>query len=151
MRTKKTIHEACFDPEHLFVTTPAYMKGDAQPHEVYDGMQIFIGYVTSLVDQVQHGNPTDKPHFETAMQEDDFLDMLIMKAIGSAWKRYDDDNDGFLTLAQGNQLVHELFDDLMNHVEQNIIDQEFKLIDCDKDGKVSKAEIVHFIHSVSHM
>ena len=33
------------------VTTPAYMKGDAKPHEVYDGMEKFVRRVSSLVQQ----------------------------------------------------------------------------------------------------
>ena len=31
------------------VSTPAYMKGDAKPHEVFDGIQKFIRRVSSLV------------------------------------------------------------------------------------------------------
>lgn len=49
MKIKKDVHDTIFDPEHLIVTTPAYMQENAQPHEVYDGMQKFISYVTSLV------------------------------------------------------------------------------------------------------
>ena len=45
------VHNVCTDFVNDLVTTPAYMQGDAKPHEVYDGIQHFVRKVNSLVKQ----------------------------------------------------------------------------------------------------
>ena len=45
------VHESCIDWSNKIVTTPAYMQGDAKPHEVFDGIQTFLTKVDSLVKQ----------------------------------------------------------------------------------------------------
>jgi len=41
----------CTDWKAGIVTTPAYMQGDAAPHEIFDGIQTFLRKVDSLVRQ----------------------------------------------------------------------------------------------------
>lgn len=41
----------CVDRSSHIVTTPAYMQGNAAPHEVFDGIQTFLFKVSSLVRQ----------------------------------------------------------------------------------------------------
>ena len=45
------VDNVCIDWMSSIVTTPAYMKGDARPHEVYDGVSQFVRKVTSIVQQ----------------------------------------------------------------------------------------------------
>ena len=39
------VHDICVDEANKIVTSPAYMKGDAKPHEVYDGIEKMINSV----------------------------------------------------------------------------------------------------------
>lgn len=43
------VNDVVMDTENRVVTTPAYMQGNARPHEVFDGIGKFITYVTSMV------------------------------------------------------------------------------------------------------
>lgn len=43
------VSQSCTDWKMKVVTTPAYMQGDAKPHEVFDGIQTFLSKVDSLV------------------------------------------------------------------------------------------------------
>ena len=36
------VKEICTDYDHRLVTTPAYMQGNAKPHEVVDGVARFV-------------------------------------------------------------------------------------------------------------
>ena len=42
------VDEICKDRYHKIVTTPAYMKNNAQPHEVFDGIQKLVSEVIQL-------------------------------------------------------------------------------------------------------
>jgi enhancing lycopene biosynthesis protein 2 len=43
------IHEVCVDPVNRIVTVPAYMKGDAKPHEVADSMELLVQTVSKMI------------------------------------------------------------------------------------------------------
>ena len=43
------IGEVCVDNENKLVTVPAYMKGDAKPHEVVDDMTKLVARVSEMV------------------------------------------------------------------------------------------------------
>ena len=43
------VDEICKDRYHNIVTTPAYMKGNAKPHEVFDGIKNMIDAVVKLI------------------------------------------------------------------------------------------------------
>ena len=45
---EKNINEIAVDQKNKVVTNPAYMKGTARPHEVYDGIGEMIKKVLSL-------------------------------------------------------------------------------------------------------
>lgn len=49
MRVNKTVRDVVFDPDNFIVTTPAYMQGDARPHEVWEGMQKFVITISQMV------------------------------------------------------------------------------------------------------
>lgn len=38
----KEVHEVCFDNVNRIVTTPAYMKDNAKPDEVYKGIENMV-------------------------------------------------------------------------------------------------------------
>ena len=46
---ERTVGEVCVDAENKLVTVPAYMKGDARPHEVVDDMSKLVARVSELV------------------------------------------------------------------------------------------------------
>ncbi len=46
---EKSVSEVSIDYKNHVVTTPAYMQGDASPHQIYDGIQSFLIKVQSLV------------------------------------------------------------------------------------------------------
>lgn len=43
----------CTDWINEIVTTPAYMQGNAKPHEIYDGVQHFVRKVNTVVQQAK--------------------------------------------------------------------------------------------------
>jgi enhancing lycopene biosynthesis protein 2 len=49
MNTGASVHDVVYDNEHRIVTTPAYMQANAKPHEVHDGINKFITYVSHMV------------------------------------------------------------------------------------------------------
>ena len=46
-------HGVCTDWVNELVTTPAYMQGNAKPHEIYDGIQHFVRKVNTVVQQAK--------------------------------------------------------------------------------------------------
>ena len=45
------VNMVCTDWKNNIITTPAYMQGDASPHEVFDGIQSLLYKVSSVVKQ----------------------------------------------------------------------------------------------------
>ena len=45
------VSKVCTDWSNNIVTTPAYMQGDAKPHQIADGIDTFMRRVDSLVKQ----------------------------------------------------------------------------------------------------
>jgi len=43
------VNEVCTDWNTNVITSPAYMQGDASPHAVHDGIQIFLRKVSSRI------------------------------------------------------------------------------------------------------
>lgn len=83
--------------------------------------------------------------------DDHFVDVLILKAIDQSWNNYDVDGDNRISMEEARQLVNEMFPQLTSYVSQQEIDTEFKAIDQDGDGKVSRGEMAMFIHHVAHI
>ena len=54
---EKDIHEVCIDSKNNIVTVPAYMKGDALPHEVADNMEQLVKEVSVFI---EHGSWTSQ-------------------------------------------------------------------------------------------
>ena len=48
-------------------------------------------------------------------------------------------------------MVYEMFTNLHNYVEKEVVDSEFTSIDTDGDGMVSKKEMITFIHHIAHI
>lgn len=42
------VHGICTDFKSSIISTPAYMQGDAAPHEIFDGIQTFLQKVNTL-------------------------------------------------------------------------------------------------------
>ena len=42
------VHGVCTDFKSSIISTPAYMQGDAAPHEIFDGIQTFLQKVNTL-------------------------------------------------------------------------------------------------------
>ncbi len=80
-----------------------------------------------------------------------FVDVLILKAIDTNWQKYDKDGDGLLNHDTAKKMVYEMFPNLHNYVEKEVIDSEFQSIDTDGDGMVSKKEMITFIHHIAHI
>ena len=80
-----------------------------------------------------------------------FVDVLILKALDTTWEKYDKDGDGELTMKEARDLIYELFTNLHNYVTQQEVDSEFKAIDTDGNGMVSKKEMITFIHHIAHI
>jgi len=45
------VNMVCTDWKNNIISTPAYMQGDASPHEVFDGIQSLLYKVSSVVKQ----------------------------------------------------------------------------------------------------
>ena len=56
-----------------------------------------------------------------------------------------------MTHKEAKNMVYEMFSNLSNYVTTEEVDSEFKAIDTDKDGMVSKKEMITFIHHIAHI
>lgn len=46
---ERKVTEVCVDEKNKIVTSPAYMYGDAAPHEIFDGIQNMITETLKLI------------------------------------------------------------------------------------------------------
>ena len=46
---ERKVTEVCVDEKNKIVTSPAYMYGDAPPHEIFDGIQNMITETLNLI------------------------------------------------------------------------------------------------------
>lgn len=61
------VNGVCTDWKNHIITTPSYMQGDASPHQIYDGIQIFLKRVESLSRQQEAANKKAEETVEPAV------------------------------------------------------------------------------------
>ena len=128
------------------VTTPAYMKGDAKPHEVYDGIQKFIRRVSSLVQQNQVVEEMVKTEHEREppKTEDILTANLIQHSVNKIWNDYDTDNSGQLNFDESKVFISDSFGGTMVMKDADL-KKMFDKIDTDGDGLINKGEMAVFL------
>lgn len=76
----------CHDDKNRIVTAPAYMKGDALPHEIYDNVKLMVDHVANQVRDVTGSPAPIALKVEVEIKEDridEFLEAITIDAVGS--------------------------------------------------------------------
>jgi len=140
------VNGVCTDWVNELVTTPAYMQGNAKPHEVYDGVQHFVRKVNTVVQQQKVVTEEKKKEEQTKVPrtEDVLTANFIQSAVNRIWDDYDTSKDGRLDYEESKAFINDSFG---NDLPMKEIDLKamFDKIDTDKSGKINKGEMSVFL------
>ena len=75
------------------------------------------------------------------------IEQVIAKCVDEIWKKYDDDDNGYLDKEETKKFVKDTLSDMSDGAGFNDddFDQCFNEFDNDKSGTIEKAEMVQFI------
>ena len=101
------------DWDNSLVTTPAYMQGDAAPDAVFDGIQLFLRKVKSLIRQKEATQTRAKQQSSAQTTskptEDDMMMRLVLESVNRIWSDYDTSKDGYLTFEESQDFIRDSF------------------------------------------
>ena len=107
------VSKVCTDWSNNIVTTPAYMQGDAKPHQIADGIDTFMRRVDSLVKQREAAQTiAAKDQQEAASRksnETDLMKRLIDQSVKRIWQDYDKTGDDHLTFEESKEIIRDSF------------------------------------------
>lgn len=71
---------------------------------------------------------------------------LVNQSVTRIWEDYDTSKDGYLTLAESRSFIRDSFGNTSTRVfSDSDVENLFKRIDSDGDGKINKDEMAQFL------
>lgn len=143
------VEEVCTDWVARIVSTPAYMQGDAAPHQVFDGIQTFLIRIQSLIKQqaaVESIKKAEEAKDSRPATEGDLMYQMVVQSVNRMWNDYCTRKDGYLTIEESRRFINDSFG---AGLPADKVDEILSKLDTDVDGKISKGDMADFIMKIS--